>query len=714
MSRDGSGTYTLPSGNPVVTGTVISSSVHNATMTDLETEMTNSTDKDGQTVITGTWDFNANKIILDLDGDTSVTADTDDQVDWEIGGTDLIKWVDGIYQYSDTDAGSAIGPILKIYRNSASPADADFIGALYFDGEDSAGNQDTFASLETQIDDVTSTTEDGTLLIKTMAAGTLTTQFDISSAGITITPSVTMTGDSTALTYTATGDSSAGDNATLAYTSAEGAILTGQGSTSDITLKNDADATIMDVATGTLIAAFKGGVTIADDLTMAEGALAITDTANEIALTVTSSATTASSVKFASASQTSGRVIQATDIDALTTGSISYFISNSSNTGTRTISHFENQHASAVNATVVEVKQCAAERALFVNQDANGIGLEIDSEATSQAIIRLTAPTITTGNCIQVTDANALTTGTLANLQSNSSDTGTRTLVNIVNDHVDATGVTALSLRQDSTGDGIFLDHNQNGIALKIESDATTANSFRIDSNSLTTGAAASIVSNSSSTASGNVLFVQQDNSLATGRTSLRVLQNSATDCLFIDQDANGIGINIDHEGSSQNAVNIVSEVTTGHGIQVTADSLTTGYCGYFYSNSSETNPRNVVRIWNDNASATGTSSLSVRQDSTGDGITVDQDGNGIAIDIDSEATSAVGIRIDNASSTGASLSMLKGTTDAAFLDFIATADGDSTSAISTLTTSGATTHHVQVDINGAKAWIAVSTNPPS
>ena len=55
-----------------------------------------------------------------------------------------------------------------------------------------------------------------------------------------------------------------------------------------------------------------------------------------------------------------------------------------------------------------------------------------------------------------------------------------------------------------------------------------------------------------------------------------------------------------------------------------------------------------------------------------------------------------------------------QGTNDAPFFDFQATADADATSAISTLTTSGATTHHVQIEINGVTAWIAVSTTDPS
>ena len=91
MPRNGSGTYSLPSGNPVVTGTTISSTVHNNTMTDIGSEITNSLDKDGQTVVAGTIDFNANKIVLDGDGDTSIHASTDDVIDVEIGGADAIK-----------------------------------------------------------------------------------------------------------------------------------------------------------------------------------------------------------------------------------------------------------------------------------------------------------------------------------------------------------------------------------------------------------------------------------------------------------------------------------------------------------------------------------------------------------------------------------------------------------------------------------------------
>jgi len=55
-----------------------------------------------------------------------------------------------------------------------------------------------------------------------------------------------------------------------------------------------------------------------------------------------------------------------------------------------------------------------------------------------------------------------------------------------------------------------------------------------------------------------------------------------------------------------------------------------------------------------------------------------------------------------------------KGTADVPFWDYQATADADAVSAISTLTTSGSTTHHIQVAINGVTAWIAVSTTDPT
>ncbi len=63
MSRNGSGVYSLPAGNPVVTGTTISSSWANNTMNDLASALTDSVAADGQTPMTGNLDLNTHKIV---------------------------------------------------------------------------------------------------------------------------------------------------------------------------------------------------------------------------------------------------------------------------------------------------------------------------------------------------------------------------------------------------------------------------------------------------------------------------------------------------------------------------------------------------------------------------------------------------------------------------------------------------------------------------
>ncbi len=68
---------------------------------------------------------------------------------------------------------------------------------------------------------------------------------------ITLTPkTVTATGSVTGAKIEATGDTAASDNAAIGYTSTEGLILTGQGSNNDVTIKNDADAEVLKILTG--------------------------------------------------------------------------------------------------------------------------------------------------------------------------------------------------------------------------------------------------------------------------------------------------------------------------------------------------------------------------------------------------------------------------------------------------------------------------------
>jgi hypothetical protein len=74
MSRNGSGTYSLPAGNPVVTGTTISSTWANNTMNDLAAALTDSVAADGQTPMTGNLDLNTHKIVNLVAGTASGEA----------------------------------------------------------------------------------------------------------------------------------------------------------------------------------------------------------------------------------------------------------------------------------------------------------------------------------------------------------------------------------------------------------------------------------------------------------------------------------------------------------------------------------------------------------------------------------------------------------------------------------------------------------------
>ena len=114
---------------------------------------------------------------------------------------------------------------------------------------------------------------------------------DLDLTGTTTAATLTASGVITGATVEATGDTSAGDNSALGYTSAEGAILTGQGSTNDVTIKNDADADVMAIPTGGTDANFHGNVNI-----LAQGDLRLQDSSGGQYIALQAPATVASNV----------------------------------------------------------------------------------------------------------------------------------------------------------------------------------------------------------------------------------------------------------------------------------------------------------------------------------------------------------------------------------------------------------------------------------
>lgn len=84
MSRNGSGTYNLPSGNPVTTGTTITSNWANTTLSDVANALTGSVASDGQTTMSGNLNMGTNQIKNLATGTLSTDATNVDQVNTAI------------------------------------------------------------------------------------------------------------------------------------------------------------------------------------------------------------------------------------------------------------------------------------------------------------------------------------------------------------------------------------------------------------------------------------------------------------------------------------------------------------------------------------------------------------------------------------------------------------------------------------------------------
>ena len=129
-------------------------------------------------------------IILDADADTTISADTDDQIDFKAGGTDVMSMTATGLTINDgttittadntdtlslisTDADANSGPNLLLDRNSSSTANQDVIGVITYRGRNDAGQEVDYVQLESRLGDETDGTEDANFKLKHMNAGTL-------------------------------------------------------------------------------------------------------------------------------------------------------------------------------------------------------------------------------------------------------------------------------------------------------------------------------------------------------------------------------------------------------------------------------------------------------------------------------------------------------------------------------------------------------------
>ena len=341
-------------------------------------------------------------------------------------------------------------------------------------------------------------------------------------------------------------------------------------------------------------------------------------------------------------------------MDALTTGGLFKMESDSGDDNTRTLGTITNEHNSAPGTTVLELRADSG-RGLFIdtNLAAGGYSLQIDAEqttsntakidsaATSGTMLQLTASGVLTGKGVDLTaDAattgtglfmsmDALQTGKMMELTSTSTHTGTRSLVKITNDAVEATGTTAFEIDSDA-GRGVYIN---SGLAaslpsLQIDSalastntaivaadSTTTGTAIQVSADALTTGKLMSLTSTSTSTGTRNIIDINQSATQATGATALAVAA-AAGRGVYINSSlaAGGPALDIDSTLQSTNTVQIIADsTTTGTAIELSADGLTSGK-GLSIS-STGTHSGQLVSLVSDGA-ATGPS-LYIRNDAT-------------------------------------------------------------------------------------------------
>mgnify|MGYP003624455141 CR=1 FL=1 len=211
---------------------------------------------------------------------TLQTAETDIAADDVIGvinfqapdegtGTDAILVAAGIAAVSEGDFAADNNATKLSFRTAASAAAAETMslssaGNLTVSGDASIGDDLTLAS-------------DASVL-KFGADGDINITH-VHNTGLTSNGTLDVAGDITGSTLNADGDTAAGDAAAIGYTAAEGLILTGQGSTNDVTIKNDADADVIEIPTGTVNVTMAGTLGVTGALTA--GGILKTDDATD-------------------------------------------------------------------------------------------------------------------------------------------------------------------------------------------------------------------------------------------------------------------------------------------------------------------------------------------------------------------------------------------------------------------------------------------------
>jgi len=162
-------------------------------------------------------DGTTNLDVVDIDGavDMASTLQVDGAITSSAGAT--ITTADNTAQLTlkSTDADANVGPLLVMMRDSSSPADNDILARIDFKGDNDAGEETFFGSINAVATDVSDGAEDGQIKHRVMVNGTVTSVLDLDASGAAVTGGITATAASTITT------SDNSNNLTLTSTDAD-------------------------------------------------------------------------------------------------------------------------------------------------------------------------------------------------------------------------------------------------------------------------------------------------------------------------------------------------------------------------------------------------------------------------------------------------------------------------------------------------------------
>lgn len=283
---------------------------------------------------------------------------------------------------------------------------------------------------------------------------------------------------------------------------------------------------------------------------------------------------------------TTGKALDISDLDAVTTGKAIHVDATGITHTSGILVHLDSASTAMTGAGRILLVDHTADF-----NDSGGIVAEFKSVHTTGTGLQFTMDSITDGFGIDGT-FDALTTGAAMRLITSS--TALTTAGNVL--YVQASGDFA-----DTGGAVVEIESAHTvGVGLLMTMDAVTTG-FGLDmtADALTTGAGARFISSSTGlTTAGNVLYVQASGDFA---------------------DAGGQVVEIESAHTVGTGLQLTMDaVTAGLGMQVTADALTSGVALQLTSTSSDTGLYELVNATIDDAAAVGAVNIRCRNDSTG------------------------------------------------------------------------------------------------